>query len=43
MGLNKAPYEKVPDSVAQSGLATQVGLAWSFLLNVPQRHWTVVF
>ena len=24
MGLNKAPYEKLPDSVAQSGPATQV-------------------
>ena len=35
MGLNKAPYKKVPDSLASSSPATQVGPAWSFLLNVP--------
>ena len=31
MGLNKVPYEKVPDSLAQSSPATKVGRAWSFL------------
>ena len=30
MGLDKAPYEKVPDSLAYSP-ATKVGQAWSFL------------
>ena len=34
MGLNKVPYEKVLDSLAQSSPATKVGLAWSFL----QKH-----
>ena len=31
MGLDKAPYEKVPDSLAYSSPATKVGPAWSFL------------